>query len=77
MRHNSQKVRTIREYPESLKLFRIPASKYWYVQMYMKGGSLSGVKKSTKCEKFDGVVNFAINWCEERLIEKREYQLRG
>jgi hypothetical protein len=76
-RHNPTEIRQIRGYPTSLKLFRMPASKYWYVRMYISGGPSSGVKKSTRCEKLSDAEDFAINWYEERLLEKREFKERG
>ncbi|MDP7227667.1 MAG: phage integrase SAM-like domain-containing protein, partial [Alphaproteobacteria bacterium] len=45
--------------------------------MYISGGPSSGVKKSTRCEKFSDAEDFAVNWYEERLIEKREFKQRG
>ena len=72
-RHNPTDITTIRGYPETLKLFRMPASKYWYVRMYIKGRASSGVKKSTRCEKLSDAKEFAINWYEERLLEKRRF----
>ena len=76
-RHNPTDVRQFRGYPNSLKLFRMDASKYWYVRMYVRGGPSSGVKKSTRCEKHSDAEEFAINWYEERLLEKREFKERG
>jgi hypothetical protein len=70
-RHNPTEVRQIRGYPDSLKLFRMPASKYWYVRMYIRGGPSSGVKKSTRCLHLSDAEDFAINWYEERLLERR------
>jgi len=72
-RHNSKDITTIKGFPESLKVYRIPASKYWYVRMYLKGGPSSGVKKSTRCEKLSDAKEFAINWYEESLLEKRRF----
>ncbi|MFP6736621.1 MAG: phage integrase SAM-like domain-containing protein, partial [Rhodospirillales bacterium] len=72
-RHNPTDITTIKGYPETLKLFRMPASKYWYVRMYIRGGPSSGVKKSTRCEKLNEAKEFAINWYEERLLEKRRF----
>ena len=72
-RHNPTDITTIKGYPDSLKLFRMPASKYWYVRMYIKGRASSGVKKSTRCEKLSDAKDFAINWYEERLLEKRRF----
>ena len=73
-RHNPTEIRTIRGYPETLKLFRMPASRYWYVRMYVRGGPSSGIKKSTRCEKFDDAKEFAISWYEDRLLEKRAFK---
>ena len=50
-RTNAYDKRTIPGYPENLKLMRIPASRFWWVNMYIPGGPSSGVKKSTKCER--------------------------
>ncbi|MDP6066581.1 MAG: site-specific integrase, partial [Alphaproteobacteria bacterium] len=55
----------------------MPASKYWYVRMYIPGGPSSGVKKSTRCERIPDAEEFAINCYEERLLEKREYRELG
>ena len=73
-RHNPTEIRTIRGYPETLKLFRMPASKYWYVRMYIRGGASSGVKKSTRCVKLAHAEEFAITWYEDRLLEKRAFK---
>ena len=76
-RFNTSDVRTIHGYPDALKLIRMHASKYWYVRMYIKGGPSSGVKKSTRCEKFSDAVEFAKDWYETKLLEKRSHRLRG
>jgi hypothetical protein len=70
-RHNPYDLNTIQGYPDFLTVYRIPASKYWYVRMYLKGGPSSGVKKSTRCEKLSDAKEFAINWYEDRLSEKK------
>ena len=64
-RHNPTDIRTIRGYPPSLKLFRMGASRYWYVRLYIRGGPSSGVKKSTRCENLKDAEEFAITWYEE------------
>ena len=74
-RHNPEDITTIRVYPDALKLFRMPASRYWYVRMYMRGRGL--VKKSTQCEKLADAKHFAITWYEDLLLEKRAYQAIG
>ena len=74
-RHNPEDITTIRGYPDALKLFRMPASRYWYVRMYMRGRGL--VKKSTQCEKLADAKHFAITWYEDLLLEKRAYQAIG
>ena len=60
-RHNPSELRTIYGYPDALKLFRMPASKYWYVRMYVKGGPSSGVKQSTRCENYKEAVELLSN----------------
>ena len=74
-RHNPEDITTIRGYPDALKLFRMPASRYWYVRMYVRGRGL--VKKSTQCEKLADAKHFAITWYEDLLLEKRAYQAIG
>ena len=68
-RHNPEDLTTIRGYPDTLKLFRMPASKYWYVRMFIYGRGI--VKKSTRCEKLSDARAFAISWYEDRLLEKK------
>ena len=70
-RTNAYEKRTIPGYPEKLKLMRIPASRFWWVNMYIPGGPSSGVKKSTKCEKFSDAAEFAKEWYEDRLLDQR------
>ena len=72
-RHTPTELRIIRGFPETLKLVRVPASKFWYVRMYMKGRGF--VKKSTRCENFNDAKQFAIDWYEDRIIEKKSYRL--
>ncbi len=50
-RTNAYDKRLIPGYPENLKLMRIPALRFWWVNMYIPGGPSSGVKKSAKCER--------------------------
>ena len=50
-RTNAYDEHIIPGYPENLKLMRIPASRFWWVSMYIPGSPSSGVKKSTKCER--------------------------
>ena len=44
------------------------------MRMYVRGGPSSGIKKSTRCEKFDDAKEFAISWYEDRLLEKRAFK---
>ena len=44
------------------------------MRMYVRGGPSSGIKKSTRCEKFDDAKEFAISWYEDRLLEKRTFK---
>jgi len=76
-RHNPVDVRTIRGFPENLKLFRMSASKYWYVRMYIRGRASSGVKKSTRCENIKDAEEFAVSWYEDRILEKRTFKEIG
>ena len=73
-RHRKSEVKTLgRGYPESLKVFRMPASKYWYVGMYLKSKGRF-VKKSTQCELLNDAKEFAREWYEDRVIERRTYR---
>ena len=61
-----------RSYPDTLKVFKMPASKFWYVGMYITGRGF--VKKSTRCLHLNDAKDFAVNWYEERIVEKRTYR---
>ena len=43
-KHDPRK-RTIPGYPENLKLMRIPASRFWWVNIYIPGDPSSGVNE--------------------------------
>ena len=67
-RHNPQDMQTLgRGFPDTLKLFQIPASRFWYVGMYLKGRGF--VRKSTRCERLSDAREFAADWYEERVTE--------
>ena len=69
-RHTPINMQTLgRGYPDTLKLFQIPASRFWYVGMYIKGRGF--VRKSTKCEKMHDAKEFAGDWYEDRIVEKK------
>ena len=75
-RHNPQDMKTLgRGFPDTLKLFRIPASRYWYVGMYLKGRGF--VRKSTRCERIAGAREFAAEWYEEKITERRTHRESG
>ena len=48
----------------------MPASKFWYVGMYVPARSRF-VKKSTRCERLIDARYFAKDWYEERVLERR------
>ena len=48
----------------------MPASKFWYVGMYVSARSRF-VKKSTRCERLIDAKDFAKDWYEERVLERR------
>ena len=70
-RTNAYDKRTIPGYLEKLKLMRIPTSCFWWVNIYILGGPSSGVKKSTKCERFSDAAEFAKEWYEDRLLDQK------
>jgi integrase len=75
-RHNPQDMQTLgRGFPDTLKLFQIPASRFWYVGMYLKGRGF--VRKSTRCERFTDARGFASDWYEERVTERRNHKETG
>ena len=50
-RHRKVEIQSLgRGYPDTLQVFRMPASKFWYVGMYVPARSRF-VKKSTRCER--------------------------
>ena len=72
-RHNAQDMKTFgRGFPDTLELFRIPASRYWYVGMYAKNRGF--VRKSTRCEKIADACEFAADWYEEKITERRHHK---
>jgi hypothetical protein len=64
-----------RGFPDTLKLFQMPASRFWYVGMYLKGRGF--VRKSTRCERFADAREFASEWYEERVTERRNHKETG
>ena len=52
----------------------MPASKFWYVGMYVPARSRF-VKKSTRCERLIDAKDFAKNWYEERVLERRNHKV--
>ena len=77
-RWNREEVRTLgRGYPDTLKVFQIQGSKFWYVGMYIpfKGRF---VRKSTRCEKLSDAKIFAADWYEDRIVERKtQHASRG
>jgi hypothetical protein len=51
----------------------MPASKFWYVGMYLKSKGRF-VKKSTGCELLNDAKEFAKDWYEDRILERRTYR---
>jgi hypothetical protein len=63
-----------RGYPRRFQVFRIPAYKFWYVGMYVPARSRF-VKKSTRCERLVDAKNFAKEWFEKRVLERRNHKV--
>ncbi len=73
-RHNRKDVTTLgRGYPDTLKLFRMNASRYWYVGMYLSGRGF--VRQSTKCEKQSDAKAYAADWYEDRIVERKTFKV--
>jgi hypothetical protein len=64
----TETITTIAGYPDKLKLFKIPASSYWWVRYYTRGRIL---KKSTKTEGKKEAIEFAKNFFSEILMRER------
>jgi len=58
-------MRTIPKYPETLSIYKIPASRYWNVRCYM-GGKL--IRKSTKTEDEQEAKKYAKNFYNDLLL---------
>ena len=70
-RHRKSDIKFLgRGYPETLQIFRMPASKYWYVGMYLPSRGRF-VKQSTRCELLTDAKEFAKDWYEDRVVERR------
>jgi len=52
----------------------MPASKFFYVGMYVPARSRF-VKKSIRCERLPDAKEFAKNWYEERVLERRNHKV--
>jgi hypothetical protein len=58
-RHRKLDIQSLgRGYPDTLQVFQMPASKFWYVGMYVSARSRF-VKKSTRCERLIDAKDFA------------------
>ena len=74
-RHRKVDIQSLgRGYPDTLQVFQMPASKFWYVGMYVPACSRF-VKKSTRCERLIDAKNFAKEWYEERVLERRNHKV--
>ena len=74
-RHRKLDIQSLgRGYPDTLQVFRMPASKFWYVGMYVPARSRF-VKKSTRCERLIDAKDFAKDWYEERVLERRNHKV--
>ena len=74
-RHRKVDIQSLgRGYPDTLQVFRMPASKFWYVGMYVPARSRF-VKKSTRCERLPDAKEFAKVWYEERVLERRNHKV--
>ena len=74
-RHRKQDVRNLgRGFPDTLQVFRMPASKFWYVGMYSRAKGRF-VKNSTRCENLTDAKEFAADWYEKRIVERRTQKM--
>ena len=70
-RHQKLDIQSLgRGYPDTLQMFRMRASKFWYVGMYVPARGRF-VKKSTRCERLIDARDFAKDWYEERVLDSR------
>ncbi|MGB5216079.1 MAG: phage integrase SAM-like domain-containing protein [Anderseniella sp.] len=59
---------TIRGYPETLQLYRIEASRFWQVRLFVGRKYL---RKSTKCESTADAINFAKSFFDDVKLAQR------
>jgi hypothetical protein len=59
---------TIRGYPETLQLYRIEASRFWQVRLFVGRKYL---RKSTKCESKADAINFAKSFFDDVKLAQR------
>lgn len=67
-RTNPYDVQGVPKYPESLQIYRIPASKFWQVRMFL---DRKYIRKSTKCLDRDDAIEFAKQFYDEIRIAQR------
>jgi hypothetical protein len=60
-------VQKIKNYPDKLVIFKVPASPFWWVRYY----NGSTIKRSTKTENKSEAIKFAKDFYEEILIKTR------
>jgi hypothetical protein len=66
-------LQTVKGYPDRLKIYRIPASPYWWVRATFGDRRLT---KSTKEVERHKAVSFAKNFYDECLLNRREIPLQ-
>lgn len=59
---------TIRGYPETLQIYRIPASRFWQVRLFVGRKYL---RKSTKCENKADAIEFAKSFFDDVKLAQR------
>lgn len=67
-RTNPQEVQGVPKYPESLQIYRIAASRFWQVRLFV---DRKYIRKSTKCLDRDDAIEFAKQFYDEIRIAQR------
>lgn len=60
-------IESIKSFPDKLVIFKVPASKYWWVRYYDK----RPIKRSTKTENKQEAIRFAKEFYESLLVNKK------
>jgi hypothetical protein len=70
---NPFELQSIRGFPDTLKIYRIKRSKFWQCRYFVAGRGL--IRKSTRCTEKAEATDFAKDFYETILLERRSGRL--